>query len=159
MGLIDFVRNAGAYLFGSKAGSPVSEAEAATAPITVDTLRQQLDTLDIAVDGLELSLIDGVATIRGTVATQRDREVAILGIGNTPGVATVDDQLTVRGAEAAATFYTVKKGDTLSAIAKAQLGSANAYVKIFEANRPMLKDPDRIYPGQVLRIPPPPAAG
>ena len=51
-------------------------------------------------------------------------------------------------------FYTVQKGDTLSAIAKQHYGNANAYLAIFEANGPMLDDPDRIYPGQVLRIPP-----
>ncbi|MGH9313903.1 MAG: LysM peptidoglycan-binding domain-containing protein, partial [Vicinamibacterales bacterium] len=49
--------------------------------------------------------------------------------------------------------YTVKSGDTLSAIAKAHLGSAGAYMKIFEANRDQLTDPDKINPGQVLRIP------
>ena len=54
----------------------------------------------------------------------------------------------------AAPFYTVRKGDTLSAIAKRHYGDANAYNSIFEANRPMLDHPDRIYPGQVLRIPP-----
>ena len=52
------------------------------------------------------------------------------------------------------TFYTVQKGDTLSAIAKRYYGNANLYMAIFEANRPMLDHPDRIYPGQVLRIPP-----
>ena len=52
-----------------------------------------------------------------------------------------------------ARFVTVKKGDTLSAIAKAEYGNANAYMKIFEANKPMLSHPDKIYPGQVLRIP------
>ena len=50
-------------------------------------------------------------------------------------------------------FYTVKSGDTLSKIAKDQLGSANRYPEIFEANKPMLKHPDKIFPGQVLRIP------
>jgi nucleoid-associated protein YgaU len=54
---------------------------------------------------------------------------------------------------AAAKTYTVKAGDTLSAIAKAELGSANAYMKIFEANRDQLSDPDKIKPGQVLKIP------
>ena len=49
--------------------------------------------------------------------------------------------------------YTVKAGDTLGAIAKDQLGSANAYMKIFEANKDQLTDPDKIKPGQVLRIP------
>ena len=49
--------------------------------------------------------------------------------------------------------YTVKSGDTLSAIAKAQLGDAGAYMKIFDANKDQLSDPDKIKPGQVLRIP------
>ncbi|MNP81676.1 LysM domain/BON superfamily protein [compost metagenome] len=53
----------------------------------------------------------------------------------------------------AARFVTVKKGDTLSAISKAEYGDANKYNKIFEANKPMLSHPDKIYPGQVLRIP------
>jgi nucleoid-associated protein YgaU len=57
------------------------------------------------------------------------------------------------GAGAAAKSYTVKAGDTLSGIAKAQLGDANAYMKIFEANKDQLSDPDKIKPGQVLRIP------
>ena len=50
-------------------------------------------------------------------------------------------------------FYTVRKGDTLSAIAKQYYGDGNAYMKIYNANRDVLKDPDKIYPGQVLRIP------
>jgi nucleoid-associated protein YgaU len=49
---------------------------------------------------------------------------------------------------------TVRSGDTLSKIAKDAYGDANAYMQIFEANKPMLSNPDRIYPGQVLRIPP-----
>lgn len=52
-----------------------------------------------------------------------------------------------------AVFYTVVKGDTLSGISKEQYGDAMRYPEIFEANKPMLKDPDLIYPGQVLRIP------
>jgi len=49
--------------------------------------------------------------------------------------------------------YTVEKGDSLSKIAKEQLGSANAWKQIFEANRDVLDDPDRIFPGQVLKLP------
>ena len=56
-------------------------------------------------------------------------------------------------AKAASTTYTVKAGDTLSKIAKDQLGDANAYMKIFEANKDQLTDPDKIKPGQVLKIP------
>ena len=57
------------------------------------------------------------------------------------------------GAAAAAKTYTVKAGDTLGAIAKAQLGDAGAYMKIFNANKDLLTDPDKIKPGQVLKIP------
>ena len=70
-----------------------------------------------------------------------------------PGVGEVDDQISVTTPAPEARFVTVKKGDTLSAIAKAEYGNANAYMKIFEANKPMLSHPDKIYPGQVLRIP------
>ena len=52
-----------------------------------------------------------------------------------------------------ARYYTVVKGDSLSKIAKEMYGNAMKYPVIFEANKPMLKDPDLIYPGQVLRIP------
>jgi nucleoid-associated protein YgaU len=69
-------------------------------------------------------------------------------------VAQVNDLTTVEAPEPEATFYTVKSGDSLSAIAKAHYGDAMKYPEIFEANKPMLKDPDKIYPGQVLRIPP-----
>ena len=156
MGLISFMKDAGAYLFGAHAGASV--AKDAAKPVTVDILRQQIDTLGITVDGLDVAFQDPVATVRGQVASQRDKEIVLLGIGNTPGVGQVDDELTVKAAEAATvpaiTFYTVKKGDTLSAIAKTQYGNASKYPVIFDANKPMLKDPDKIYPGQVLRIPP-----
>jgi nucleoid-associated protein YgaU len=56
-------------------------------------------------------------------------------------------------ASASARTYTVQAGDTLSKIAKAELGDANAYPKIFEANRDQLDDPNKIKPGQVLKIP------
>ena len=78
----------------------------------------------------------------------------LLALGNVEGVGEVEDRITVTApAVAPARFVTVKKGDTLSAIAKAEYGNANAYMKIFEANKPMLSHPDKIYPGQVLRIP------
>jgi nucleoid-associated protein YgaU len=59
-----------------------------------------------------------------------------------------------RGSRQPSKFYTVVKGDTLSKIAKEFYGDASKYPVIFEANTPMLKDPDLIYPGQVLRVPP-----
>lgn len=158
MGLISFIKDAGAYLFGT--GTAVAKEQAK--PVTTDILKQQIDTLGIAVENLQLAFNDPVAVVGGTVGSQSDKEKVVLGVGNTPGVGEVDDQLAVRaaasapaaGSAAPATMYTVKKGDTLSAIAKAHYGDANKYQKIFEANTPMLKHPDKIYPGQVLRIPP-----
>lgn len=156
MGLIDFIKDAGAYLFGSGAGNAVAKEQAKT--VSEDILRQQIDTLGITVTDLQLLWADPVATVGGAVASVSDKEKVVLGIGNTPGVGRVDDQLTVATVAAsdapAATLYTVKKGDTLSAIAKAQYGDASKYPHIFDANKPMLKNPDKIYPGQVLRIPP-----
>jgi nucleoid-associated protein YgaU len=94
------------------------------------------------------------------VKEQAVREKIVLAVGNTTGISKVDDRLQVVVEKAAAPkapeakYYTVVKGDSLSKIAKAQYGDAMKYPVIFEANKPMLKDPDKIYPGQVLRIPP-----
>ena len=68
-------------------------------------------------------------------------------------VGEVDDQMEVENKEPEAQFHTVEKGDSLSKIAKKYYGNAMKYPVIFEANKPMLTDPDKIYPGQVLRIP------
>jgi len=168
MGLISFIKDAGAYLFGAGAGTAVAATQAK--PVTTDILKQQVDVLGIPVKDLTVAFADPVVTIGGVVGSNSDKEKIILAVGNTPGVGRVDDRLTVEhsgagtaagaGAVAAteppATMYTVKKGDTLSAIAKAHYGDGNKYPVIFEANKPMLKDPNKIYPGQVLRIPPKP---
>jgi len=155
MGLINFIKEAGAYLFGAGAGTAVAATQGK--PVTTDILKQQVSVLGVPVDGLNVAFNDPVATVSGTVASQSDKEKVALAVGNTPGVGQVNDQLAVKAAAATGpqtSFYTVKKGDTLSAIAKAEYGDANKYPVIFEANKPMLKDPDKIYPGQVLRIPP-----
>jgi len=159
MGLISFIKEAGAYLFGAGAGNAVAATQAK--PVTTDILKQQVDILGIPVKDVKVAFADPVATVGGVVGSNSDKEKIVLAVGNTPGVGKVDDQLTVEGGGAtaaapAANLYTVKKGDTLSAIAKAEYGNANKYPVIFEANKPMLKDPNKIYPGQVLRIPPKP---
>jgi nucleoid-associated protein YgaU len=100
----------------------------------------------------------GHCQIRGVVSgvapDQATKEKIALCCGNVHSVAKVDDRLTVAQPAPAATLYEVKTGDSLSKIAKAVYGDANAYLKIFEANKPMLSDPNKIYPGQQLRIPP-----
>ena len=90
----------------------------------------------------------------GKVDSQAVREKVVLVLGNVEGVAQVDDRLEVANPEPEATYYTVKPGDSLSKIAKEHYGDAMKYPVIFEANKPMLSDPDKIYPGQNLRIPP-----
>jgi nucleoid-associated protein YgaU len=94
-----------------------------------------------------------VAYVKGKVGTQEQREKIVLAVGNVSGIAKVDDRLEVTTPEPEARYYTVGKGDTLSKIAKQYYGDANKYPQIFEANKPMLKHPDKIYPGQVLRVP------
>ena len=124
--------------------------------IKSNELEQFVAGLGLHADDLEIRFDDGTAYIEGTVATQEDRERIILAVGNVEGVEKVDEDLDVvdpdEGGEGAK-MYTVVKGDTLSKIAKEFYGDASKYPVIFEANRPMLKDPDLIYPGQVLRIP------
>jgi nucleoid-associated protein YgaU len=103
---------------------------------------------------------DGKLHWKGTVATEAEKNEiwnAIKTIPTWQNDIVADIQVTggPEGAAAApaAKTYTVKAGDTLSAIAKAHLGSANAYMKIFELNKDQLSDPDKIKPGQVLRLP------
>ncbi len=92
--------------------------------------------------------------ISGQVPDQATREKIILAAGNVSGIGVVDDQMKSAKRSKAATMHTVKSGDTLSKISKRYYGDAMKYKIIFEANKPMLKHPDKIYPGQMLRIPP-----
>lgn len=164
MGLFDFVKEAGEKLLGR---NKEDEAREAATQAKAEAAKEELAERRMAsgilkfVNGLNLGVtdlsvrVDGdVATVKGSVPDQQAREKVVLAVGNTHGIAKVDDQLTVEKEEPAGTFYTVKRGDTLSAIAKAHYGNAGKYPVIFEANKPMLSDPDKIYPGQVLRIPP-----
>jgi len=102
---------------------------------------------------------DGKLYWTGTVKTEEEKNEILAAIKTIPSWRedVVADIKVVGGpapaAAPAAKTYTVKSGDTLSAIAKSQLGSAGDYMKIFEANRDQLSDPDKIKPGQVLKIP------
>ncbi len=147
MGLIDFVKDAGERLLKATQRGPQADAELG------EKLTKSVHDLGLQVEELQIQVKDDVATVRGKARTQADREKITLVVGNTQGVARVDDQLQVTRREPEATYYTVEKGDSLSKIAKAHYGDPMKYPVIFEANRPMLKDPDKIYPGQVLRIP------
>ncbi|MEM8969300.1 MAG: peptidoglycan-binding protein LysM [Bacteroidota bacterium] len=148
MGLIDFFKSAGEKLFGGE-----SEEE------KKEKLIAHVKSLGLPVEGLSVSVDDEVVTVKGKVDSQAHAEKIALALGNVEGVSKVDNQLVVEVPEQAepepqATYHTVEKGDSLSKIAKEVYGDPMKYPAIFEANKPMLKDPNLIYPGQVLRIPP-----
>ncbi len=159
MGLIDFIKGAGSKIFGTdepEGPTPEEKAEkkAAAEARASEALENVVRKMDIAVQELDVKFSGGVATINGTTETQEVAEKAVLAVGNVNGVSQVDNQIEVLNKEPEAVYYTVQSGDYLSKIAKAQYGNASKYNIIFEANRPMLQHPDKIYPGQVLRIPP-----
>jgi nucleoid-associated protein YgaU len=148
--LISFDRSAGPQLFDQPpAADP--EAEVRVAQHLVDLVTK----LEIPIQDLAIAFSGGTATIWGTAPTQADREKAILIVGNNAGVGQVDDQLVVQEATPPleAVFYPVQPGDTLAVIAQGYYGDAGKFMAIFEANQPMLEHPDRIYPGQMLRLP------
>jgi nucleoid-associated protein YgaU len=162
MGLYSFIKDSGAKVFGIGKTSAEEAAEAAADAAAAKLKREEeaanrlVETIsDLQLQAQDLNVkIDGdAATIYGMAYDQATREKIVLVVGNSNGIATVDDQMTVEHTEPEAQFYTVVSGDTLGKIAKNYYGNAMKYPVIFEANKPMLKDPDLIYPGQVLRIP------
>lgn len=158
MGLFSFIKNAGAKVFGIGKTDAEEVAEAAAKALKLEEaaarkLEETITDLQLQVEGLNVFIDNDAATVSGMAYNQATREKVVLVIGNSNGIATVDDQMTVEHEAPAAQFHTVVSGDTLGKIAKTYYGNAMKYPVIFEANKPMLTDPDKIYPGQVLRIP------
>jgi nucleoid-associated protein YgaU len=147
MGLIRFIKNLG------------RDVEGETTQALTDTLNNKLPHL---ITNLHVTASEGTVTLSGEASSNPVREKAILLAGNVQGVEGVNaDGLTVAAPHAGdgvttikePTFYTVKKGDTLSKIAKANYGRADQWRALFDANREVIDDPDLIYPGQMIRIP------
>ncbi|MBU3031532.1 peptidoglycan-binding protein LysM [Paracoccus marinaquae] len=162
MAIWDFVKDAGKSVFGkAEAATPAKpapekpDAAAEDSRRKVAALKAELRALNLDADDVHLTLKGDLVKIESRGADRETMEKLILAVGNIDGIAKVEADLPEEPAAAARppVFHTVQKGDTLSAIAKKYLGSANRYPAVFEANRPMLSDPDKIYPGQVLRIP------
>ena len=166
MGLFSFLKNAGNKLFNKKdkeaeEARQRAEAEAADRADAADIerrrrimlIRGMILNLGLPARDIDIDLAGDVVILNGTVPTTSDKEKLILSIGNIDDVAFVDDRLNVTNPEPEAKFVTVQKGDSLSKIAKRFYNDALKYPLIFEANKPMLSDPNKIYPGQVLRIP------
>lgn len=154
MGLFSFLKNAGSKIFNKKSEPEKEASKEDTSEVhsKIKALADEVNRLGIPITGLQLELGESVK-VSGRTATNADREKIILALGNVEGISVVEDEITVTNPEPEATFYTVKSGDTLSKISKAHYGDPMKYNTIFEANRPMLEHPDKIYPGQVLRIP------
>ena len=158
MGMFDFL---------CSAGDDAAEAATKTVEVSQDRLNElrqksiteQLAALDIEGEQVQVSVNGEVAVLTGQAPSQEALEKMVLCAGNQYGIGKVDCQLQVDASAAPqatgdSVFYTVKSGDTLGKIAAAHYGDAGKYPLIFEANQPMLKDPNKIFPGQSLRIPP-----
>ena len=154
MGLLDFLKDAGKDLFGGKKGNEAEE------------IKKEIErALGSNVSNLGVRYDNGRVTLQGTARSVAAREKAALIAGNVKGVSHVDDDgIRVDGAQTAGAtrtagtttgsrYYTIQSGDTLSKISEEMYGDANDYNKIFEANREVIGDPDKIYPGQQIRIP------
>ncbi len=158
MGIIDFIKEK----LGSGPDAGAMEAE--------------ITRLGLNVSNFDVKIADGVATLTGLAVNRAEASKIVVAVGNSEGITRVNNQMRVplssiqpaAGAapapaandagdadsdEEAVVFHTVERGDTLSGIAKSLYGDAGKYMKIFEANQPMLSHPDKIYPGQVLRVP------
>ncbi len=142
-GMIPFVKAAGRGLGKIFGGKDAKEK-----------LEKEVKSYDLDTTGIDMDVADdGTITIKGEAVSQEMKEKIILAVGNVEGVGGVKDEAGTKMAGRASRFHTVESGDTLSAISKTYYGTWKLYPEIFEANKPMLSDPDKIYPGQVLRIP------
>ncbi|WP_226064289.1 peptidoglycan-binding protein LysM [Kaistella polysaccharea] len=152
MGLGSFLKNVGEKIFGG-GETPAEQAQ---------KVKDHVANYGFDTSGITFSVADDKVTISGEAKNWEEKGKIYVAAGNVKGIEGVTDQMTVKAAPAATTqaapvnqpkYHTVESGDTLSKIAKEVYGDANAYNRIFEANKPMLSDPDKIYPGQVLVIP------
>ncbi|WP_064116995.1 peptidoglycan-binding protein LysM [Pseudomonas fluorescens] len=145
MSLLSFVKEAGEKLLDLLTPGNANASE---------QLKEHISKVGLGNPNVQATVDGDKVTVTGEVASQEEKEKILLAVGNIAGVGSVDDQITVTGGVAKeAKYVEVEKGDTLSAISKRVYGDANQYNKIFEANQPLLKDPNKIYVGQKLRIP------
>ena len=154
MGIFDFVKSVGKKLgIGGEDEPPLEDA-----------VKRELESHKLGTDKVDVKVVGDKVVLKGVVADQSAFEKAIIAVGNTLGVSKVEtDDLKLASGDAASAelpkdpvFHTVAKGDNLWKIAEKHYGKGKGpkHTVIFEANKPMLSHPDKIYPGQVLRIPP-----
>ncbi len=156
MSLISFLKGAGAKIFGKSEEQKELDKAA--------VIMNHILGFGFKTENLKAVVDDETVILTGKVDTIPNKNRIVVAAGNVEGISKVDDRLAVLPigsdipvippTEPEKEFYTVVSGDTLSKIAKRFYGDANKYPVIFEANTPMLTHPDKIYPGQVLVIPP-----
>ena len=166
MGMFSFIKEAGQKLFGTAEVEKAAVAAAANpaAQPTLDELNSKaaagitsyIESQNLGLSGLFVMFdgATGTVTVQGDAPSQAIVEKVTLCCGNVGGVQAVENMLVAAEPADESEYHDVVRGDTLSAIAKTYYGDASQYPKIFEANKPMLSHPDKIYPGQKLRIPP-----
>ncbi len=166
MSLLSFVKEAGEKLFGrgqaqaamaEVKADPANDAKIAAANAAAgDAILDYIKAQNLTATGLTVTFDGATSTVAvyGVAPDQATKEKIALCCGNVAGVLAVNNMMSVDQSAPEARYYTVVSGDNLSKISKAHYGDPNKYMVIFEANKPMLTHPDKIYPGQVLRIPP-----
>lgn len=141
MGLLSFAKNIGKKIFFSP-----EEASAA--------IKAHVEEDNPGISNLEVLVDDGVVTLSGEAETAEALEKSVLIAGNVKGVSEVKfDNVAAPAAVEEVEYYEIASGDTLSAIAGKFYGNGSEYPRIFEANREVIKDPNKIYVGQKIRIP------
>lgn len=141
MGLLNFAKNIGKKLFNNEKDAP-------------GAIKAHVEEDNPGVDDLEVSIDQGVVTLNGKAKSAEALEKAVLIAGNVEGVSEVKyQQVAAPEPVEKVEYYEIVSGDTLSAIAKKFYGKSSAYPRIFAANREVIKDPDKIYVGQKIRIP------
>ena len=164
MGMFSFIKEAGEKLFGNgeakaaqaaATAAPTPENIAALSKAAGDAIATYIGTMNLNVEALDIGFdaSTGTVTVAGVAPDQATKEKVLLCCGNVASVEKVNDMMTVSTAAPESQMYIVVSGDNLSKISKEFYGTPNKYPQIFEANKPMLTHPDKIYPGQVLRIP------
>jgi nucleoid-associated protein YgaU len=150
MGLFSFIKNAGEKIFG---GNETPEEKA-------QKVKDHVSKYGFDLSGVTFTANGDSIVVGGSAKNLDEKQKILATAGNVDGVDNVEDNLelieplTFELPDFSKTMYTVKSGDNLSKISREVYGDPNKYPVIFEANKPMLTDPDKIYPGQVLYIPP-----
>jgi nucleoid-associated protein YgaU len=148
MGLLDFLSGK-----GKAAPAPAGATDTTAAP--AEELKKEISKHGLDASKVDIKVEGNKVTLSGSAPTTAEAEKIVLAVGNTKGVAQVENKIAAATVEAESRFYIVREGDSLWKIAESQYGHGKGakYEEIFEANKPLLKDPDKIYPGQRLRIP------